>query len=224
MRNIVFFGKTSLAKRLKTIMERDGNIKVESFCVSSEYYKEGEIFCDRPVVNLDDLPKLYGAGNFEVYMTVRYGDMNQNRAKAFEMCDQRGYTIANYIDPTSTNYSSKMGRGNIVFPNVYIADFAELGDGNIIWYNSFISSDSKIGNFNWLVHINLAGNTTIGNNCFMGNSSGTNNSVSIGNNNLVSAGVIVTKSTKDNTVVLPNKNRELVGINTDIMDKLLRKA
>lgn len=224
MKKIVFFGKTSLGKRLKAIMERDSNMLVESFCVSSEYYTEGDTFCGRPVICLDDLPQLYGEGNFEVYMTVRYGDMNQNRAQAFAMCEQRGFDIANYIHPSSKNYSSKMGRGNIVFPNVYIADFSEIGDGNIIWYNSFISSDTVIGNFNWLVHIQLAGNTIIGNNCFMGNSSGTNNSVTIGDFNLISAGVIVANSTKDNTVILPSKNKVLNGINIDIMDKILRKT
>ena len=223
MKKIVFFGITSVGKRLKAIMERDSNTLVESFCVTSEYYSEGKTFCDRPVVCFDDLEKLYGKDNFEIYMTVRFGNMNRNRAQAFELCEQRGYTIANYIHPSSKNYSSKMGRGNIVFPNVYIADFAEIGDGNIIWYNSFISSDSIIGNFNWLVHIQLAGHTNIGNHCFMGNSSGTTNGTTIGNYNLISAGVIVTKNTKDNTVVLPSKNKELTGINVDIMHQLLRK-
>jgi len=224
MKKVVLFGITSLGKRLKTIMERDSDMFVESFCLSTEYFQKGKTFCGRPVVCLDDLPALYGKENFKVYMTVRYGNLNQNRTKAFELCEERGYDIANYIHPSSKNYSSKMGRGNIVFPNVYIADFSEIGNGNVIWYESFISSDSKIGNFNWLVHIRLAGHTTIGNNCFMGNSSGSNNSISIGNYNLISAGVIVAKNTEENTVVLPSKNKELKNISIDIMDKLLRKT
>src|SRR5690554_134299 len=112
MKKNILFGKTSLGKRLKVIMERDSNMQVDAFCVSSEYYSEGDTFCDRPVVCLDDLNQIYGEGNFEVYMTVRYGDMNQNRAKAFELCEQRGYKIANYIHPSTMNYASKMGRGN----------------------------------------------------------------------------------------------------------------
>jgi acetyltransferase-like isoleucine patch superfamily enzyme len=224
MKKVVFFGKTSLGKRLKVMMERDSNMIVESFCVTADYYSEGETFCGRPVVCFDDLIELYGKNNFEVYMTVRFGKMNQNRAQAFELCEQRGYFIANYIHPSSNNYSSKMGRGNIIFPNVYIADYSEIGNGNVITFNSLISYDSVIGDFNWLVNINLAGHTTIGNHCFMGISSGTNHSISIGNNNLISAGIIISKSTKDNTVILPNKNIVLKNIDVDIMDALLRKA
>lgn len=223
MRKIIFFGVTSVGKRLKAIMERDSDMRVEAFCVTPEYYKEGGTYCGVPVVSFDDLEKLYGKDNFEIYLTIRFGSMNEKRAKAYELCEKRGYRIANYIHPSSKNYSSKMGRGNIIFPNVYIADFAEIGNGNIIWYNSFISSDSKIGNFNWLVHVQLAGHTNIGNNCFMGNMSGTTNGITIGNYNLIAAGTMVTKNTKDNTVVLPSKNKELVGVNVDIMHQLLIK-
>jgi len=224
MRKIVFFGKTSIGQKQKVMMERDLNMVVESFCVTSDYYSKGDSFCGRPVVCFDDLPKLYGKDNFEVYMTIRFGNMNQNRDKAFKLCEQRGYNIGNYIHSSSKNYSSKMGRGNIIFPNVYICDFSEIGNGNVITFNSLISFNSKIGDFNWLVNISVAGHTTIGNNCFMGNSSGSNHSVNIGNNNLISAGVIVTKNTKDNTVILPNKNIVLKDIDVDLMDALLRKS
>lgn len=224
MKKVIFFGKTTLGKRLKTVMERDSDMRVESFCVTSDYYKKGETFCDRPVVCLEELPELYGKDNFEIYMTVRFGKMNHIRAQAFKICDDLGYNIANYVHPSSNNYASKMGRGNIIFPNVFIEENTELGNGNVIFHNSIVSFDNVIGDFNWLVNVNFAGRTIIGNNCFLGNACGTNNSVTIGDENLISAGVIVTKNTKSNSIILPPKNKILDNIDVEILDSLLRKS
>ncbi len=223
MKKVILFGKTSLGKRLKVLMERDSGLRVEAYCMTEEYFKENDSFCDRPVVRFEDLNKLYGEDGFEIYLTIRFGNMNESRAKAYELCKQMNYEVANYIHPFAKNFASKMGEGNIVFPNVYIADFAEIGNGNIIWYDSFISSDTKIGNFNWLVHVKLSGSCKIGNNCFMGNSSGTTNAVHIGNYNLIGAGAMVNQDTEDYTVVLPYKNTIIKNMRPEIMFRLLIK-
>ena len=62
-----------------------------------------------------------------------------------------------------------------------------------------IGHDSTIGNFNFIgPQVVLSGFTKVGNNNMFGVNSATIPTIEIGNNNTIAAGMIITKTVKDN--------------------------
>jgi UDP-3-O-[3-hydroxymyristoyl] glucosamine N-acyltransferase len=105
-----------------------------------------------------------------------------------------------------------LGIGNIIYPFCIIGPNTEIGNFNLITSYSFISHDCIIGNGNFFSTAGLAGRINIGDNNFFGIRSTVVPSVSIGNSNVIQAGMIVDKSVKDNTTIFYRHKEQILAI------------
>jgi acetyltransferase-like isoleucine patch superfamily enzyme len=76
----------------------------------------------------------------------------------------------------------------------------------------FISHDCKIGNGNFFSTAGIAGRIEIGDNNFFGIRSTVIPHVSIGNNNIIQAGMVVDKSIKDNSTIFYRYKEQIIAI------------
>lgn len=106
----------------------------------------------------------------------------------------------------------KLGKGNIIYPYCIIGPNTIIGDFNLITSYSFISHDCVVGNGNFFSTTGIAGRVKIGNDNFFGIKSTVIPNVSIGNNNLIQAGMLVDKSIKDNTTVFYRFKEQVIAI------------
>jgi len=95
----------------------------------------------------------------------------------------------------------QLGSGNIIYPVCIIGPNTLIGNFNMITSYSFISHDCNIGNGNFLSTAGIAGRINIGDNNFFGIRSTVLPHVTIGNNNIIQAGMIVDKSIKDDSTI-----------------------
>jgi acetyltransferase-like isoleucine patch superfamily enzyme len=119
-----------------------------------------------------------------------------------------GFTHRSVIIPDSV----KIGIGNIIYPFCIIGPNTLIGDFNIFTSYSFVSHDCKIGNGNFFSTAGLAGRINIGDNNFFGIRSTIIPNVTIGNCNVIQAGMTVDKSIKDNTTIFYRYKEQVIAV------------
>ena len=86
----------------------------------------------------------------------------------------------------------KIGKGNLIYGNVYFDYFTTIGNYNYINCSSSILHDTKIGNYNFISpNVTLNGNVRIGDNVFIGSSAVVGPGVSICDNVIIGANSFV---------------------------------
>ena len=113
---------------------------------------------------------------------------------------QKGAKFATLIHPSAiVSPSAVVGEGCVVAHNASIGPKAIIGNFNMLNSRCTIGHDSTIGNFNFIgPQVVLSGFTKVGNNNMFGVNSATIPSIEIGDNNTIAAGMIITKTVKDN--------------------------
>lgn len=221
-KKLLIFGGGVFAKLLKTTIEADGQGPVEAFCVNEAYLESART--ENPgvqVVAFEALNELYGAGGFEVLVSVGYHKMNENREKVFRACDERGYAVAEFIHSTATVHCEAMGRGNIVMENATLHYFTRLGEGNIIIAETALGHESKIGDFCFIAGATTGGLVEIGSYSFIGMKSVVCDHIRVSHHTLVGAGTVVSADTKPYTAVMPAKNRIIQAQDAETLGSLL---
>jgi acetyltransferase-like isoleucine patch superfamily enzyme len=108
-----------------------------------------------------------------------------------------------------------LGHGNIIGPNCVIGPACNIGDFNILTSYSYISHDCNVGNNNFLSTSGLAGNVILGNNNFLGIRVTVIPSITIGNDNLFQAGMVVDSNIQNSEAVF-YKYKERFFVNREI--------
>jgi len=96
-------------------------------------------------------------------VVVAVGSIN-SRFMLFENLNREKYPIVNIISTKATiSSSAKIGKGNVILPNVYIGPNVTIGDNNYITTSSVINHDSFIGSHCYFsTSVSVAGRVQIG--------------------------------------------------------------
>ena len=133
---------------------------------------------------------------------IASGDSNL-RKKVVENLQYKKIKFENFIHYSCLiSRTSKIGKGNIICPNVIIGPNTVIGNFNLINYKTALPHDCEVGNLNtFSPNVQITGYCKIGNMNFFGVSSGCTPKTTIGNNNKIQAGVIVAKKVSDKSIV-----------------------
>jgi acetyltransferase-like isoleucine patch superfamily enzyme len=107
---------------------------------------------------------------------------------------------------------AKIGIGNIIYPYCIIGPNTEIGNFNMITSYSFISHDCVIGNGNFFSTTGVAGRVVIGDNNFFGIRSTIIPDISVGNQNIIQAGMIVDKRIENDSVIFHRFKEKVFAI------------
>ncbi len=100
------------------------------------------------------------------------------------------------------SFDNRIEEGVIVTSGVIITNSVVIEKGVLINLNCTIGHDSQIGAFTEICpNVNISGHCNIGNEVFIGTSATILPGVTIGNNSIVAAGSVVTKSVPANVMV-----------------------
>jgi len=122
--------------------------------------------------------------------------------------------FCNYIhDSVIVGVDVKFGEGNIICPNSIFTANIKICDFNIFNLNVTIGHDVNIGSFNtFSSHCDVTGGVNIKNNNFMGSRVSILPKSKIGNSNKISAGSVIYKGLKDNSIFKGNPAK-MIGVN-----------
>ena len=160
--------------------------------------------------------------NYEAYdYTYPYlGDISSHTAKTdvlyimgianmryrkliIEQLLSKGAIFTTLIHPTALiSSSAKIGEGCVISHNVSVGPKAVLGSFNLINSRCTIGHDSQIGNFNFLSpQVVTGGFAVLGDENFIGTNAAILPAITLGNNNIVAAGMIVDKKVEDDSTI-----------------------
>jgi len=217
MNNLIILGTGAVAAELTSYIE-DNNSKVGidkkidllgyiDFEYNIEKYWTKYKF-KAPV--LCDIDTYEPAANEEVLIAI--SDIPFRNAM-IERLSKKHAKLASFIHHSVILPESvQLGIGNIIYPFCIIGPNTVIGNFNMITSYSFISHDCTIGNGNFFSTAGLAGRVKIGDNNFFGIRATVIPHVSVGNSNVIQAGMILDKSIKDNMTIFYRYKEQVLAI------------
>lgn len=211
MKDLVIFGAGDIARLAHFYFTNDSDRRVVGFAVD-EAYRQADSFLGLPLVSAGDLPRLYPADRFDVFVAMSYAKMNALRRAKFEAMQALGYTCPTYVS-TRCSYLATEPPG----PNCFILEdntvqpFVRIGANVTLWSGNHIGHDSVIGSHCFISsHVVISGHVTIGEACFIGVNATLRNSLQIGDRTLIGAGAAIMKDTEADSAYLGPRSQKFV--------------
>ena len=165
----------------------------------------GKLLLNTPIIGKVDIKKIkkdYANNKFDEIIISFSSNINQ-RKHIYEQIRESNIPIANIIHPSAVvgNFF-KIGFGNIIFANVRIGPFVEIKNNNVISaycsfeHHNFIDSHNTFG-----PGVMTSGSCTIKNENKFGTRIFIEPKIKIGNNCLISSGVILRQNVPDTSTV-----------------------
>lgn len=176
---------------------------------------KGKLLFNTPIIGEIDIEKIkkdYGDNKFDEIIISFSGNINQ-RKKIYDEIVKSKIPLANVIHSSAviSNFC-KIGFGNLIFANVRIGPFVEIKNNNVISaycsfeHHNFVDSHNTFG-----PSVITSGSCTIKNENKFGTGIFIEPKIKIGNNCLISSGVILRQNVPNNSTV---KNSSKIEIKT----------
>ncbi|WP_455949427.1 hypothetical protein [Odoribacter laneus] len=214
MRNLVVFGDSPFAERISIYIREEKQDNLVAFTLDKERIIRTSID-GIPILPLDELDIYFDKDSFEIILGIGYTQMNNLRSLLYNRCISLGYRVGSYISNNAIVYTSEIGDGSIILPNVLVGPRCKIGVCTFFESSCALSHDNIIGNFNFLsTNAVLGGNAKVGNHCFIGLHSTIKNSLIIPDYTLIGSGANLIKSPEDTySVYTGNPAKRLIGKN-----------
>ena len=202
MKKIALVGSTELCGQLIYYFENTGFGEIVGML--DDFVSEGTIKYDRPILGKTaDIPMLFKKEAFDsVAIAVGYKH-RKFRKEVYEYLKKIQIPIATFIHPSSyVEESAIIKEGSIVLVNCTIDMNAQLHENVFLSSRCYVSHHVKIYAHTYCgPAIKLAGNTEIGECCFLGINTTSIDGVKIGMNVQTAAGAVLTKDVPPNVLV-----------------------
>lgn len=196
MKKVIIFGIGDSAELAKFYLETDekykGKYKIIAFTIDKAF-KVSDNFLGLPLVEFENLEKIYPPDEYVLFNTLGYAQMNELREKKYLEGKKKGYKYINYVSSKSITYFSEneIGENNFIEEGVIIQPFVTIGNNNVIRYGTSIGHHTSISDNCFLApKVAVAGRVKIQKNCFLGIGSTLKNHIVLNEKGLVGGGNI----------------------------------
>ncbi|MBB2151281.1 acetyltransferase [Pedobacter gandavensis] len=206
---VVIYGSGKMAEFICYSFNNDSPDEVVAFCVDNAYVPEMETkLMGLPILSFEQALVQYPKDKYLMHIAI---GRNNARESIFHKVRESGYRFANYISSRANVWPDlKVGENVFIDQFCAIHPFVQIGD-NCMLIGARIGHHTTIKD-NVLLSANiLAGNVTVGNNSFLGINSSVKEDVCIGRNNVIGAGVFITKDTEDNMLISNPETPHRIG-------------
>lgn len=196
---VVIYGTGKMAEFICYSFNNDSPHEVVAFCVDEAYVPEpGTTLLGLPILSFYQVSEQYPKEDYLMHIAI---GRNSARESLYYKVKEAGYGFANYISSKANLWPDLIVGQNIFIDQCCdIQPFVKVGN-NCMLIGARIGHHSTIGDNVLLSGNILAGNVTVGNNSFLGINSSVKEDVFIGNNNIIGAGVFVTKNTEEDVII-----------------------
>lgn len=199
MKGLVIFGATEMAQLANFYFARDNAREIAAFTVDKEHNRGGR-FCDREVVDFEDVASKYPPEDFEMFIAI--GPKQMNRAREAKVVEAKtlGYKLASYVSPSAVCHSA-LGENCFVADYAVVNPFATVGNNCFILEHALVANESSVGNNCYISpQVSVGTYARIGDNSFLGTSSVVNTRVVVGNSCLVGAMCYISADTEESSI------------------------
>lgn len=173
----------------------DSPYEVVAFAVEKKYRKMKELR-GIPVIDFEDIEKIYPVSEYEVFVAITYVKLNRERRRLYEICKQKGYVCATYVSSHSFFWkNAEVGENCFIFEDNTVQYHAKIGNNVVLWSGNHIGHRTIIEDDVWLTsHDVISGFCHIGRGCFIGVNVSVGDNVIIAEDVIVGAGSVTVKS------------------------------
>lgn len=210
MAKIVIFGAEDIAKLADYYFTHDSEHEVVAYTVDRAY-RLGDSYMNRPLVDFEEVERLYPPSDYQLFIAVSYTKMNQLRAQKYAEAKAKGYTLSSYISSRCTYLSQfQPGDNCFILEDNTIQPFAQIGNNVTLWSGNHIGHDSVIEDHCYLTsQVVVSGRVRIQSYCFLGVNATLRNGITIGASSLIGAGAIIMQDTEEGAVFVPARSLQL---------------
>lgn len=207
MSRVVVFGTGTIARMAYAYLTHDSPHEIAAFTVDRDHLNGDQLF-GLPVVPFEDVPTLYPADGFEMFVAVGYVQMNKFRELKYNQAKSMGYRLISYVSSSATFWSdySSIGDNCFIMENNVIQPFVEIGNDVLMWSGNQVGHNSVIKDHCFVAsQVVVSGNVTIGPNCFLGVNATIRDGITIARECVIGAGALVLQDTKERQVYVGPK-------------------
>ena len=203
MKKLIIYGTGQIAEIIYQYFCLDSEFKVIAFTVNKKYSKETSFF-DLPVVNFEDVDKIYPPDDYFMFVAASYKNLNSVRELMYQAAKKKKYKLASYVSSNSNLITNlEIGENCLVLENQTIQPYSKIGNNVFIWGGCIVGHHTKIKDHCWLTSgSSIGGNTVINENTFLGLNSTIGHFIEIGRENFIGASALVTKNTEEKSVYI----------------------
>jgi sugar O-acyltransferase (sialic acid O-acetyltransferase NeuD family) len=202
MQRVAMVGSGELSDRLVYYFEDAGFGRVVG--MFDDFETVGAIKNDRPILGkIEEIPAALEKGAFDAVAIAIGYKHRRFRKEVYAILKSHGVPVVTFVHPSSyVDKSALIQEGSIVLVNCTVDMNARLGENVLLSSRGFVSHHVEIGSHTFCgPAVNLAGNTGIGECCFLGINTTLIDGVRIGTNVQTAAGSVVTKDVPDHVLV-----------------------
>lgn len=204
MRRLVIFGVKNYAEIAHYYFTKDSDFSVAAFTVDGSHLQESTCR-GLPVVPFEEVERRFPPQDYRMFVAVGIGKVNARRAAKAEEAEAKGYQLASFISSKAERSPDlRVGPNSMVMEGSVIQPFVTIGRNSVLWSTTRIGFHGRIGDNCWLVCCILGETVTVGDNSFIGLNATIAPMVSIGRRNIIGAGALILKDTKDDEVYRGN--------------------
>ena len=197
MSKLVIFGARAFAELAHYYFTHDSPYSVAAFTVDGAYL-EGSTYKGLPVVPFEELRGHFPPAEHHLFVAIGIGKVNRQRAAKVAEAGAMGYHLAGFLSS-----KADVARDFIVRPNTMVMEragiqpFVEVGRDTIVWSATRIGFRTRIGDHCWVVSAIFGESVTVGDYSFIGLNATVAPGVSLGVGNVIGAGALITRDTRD---------------------------
>ena len=220
-KKLIIFGLEDFANIAYEYFTFDSHYDVVGFTVNKKYIRAYK-HLNLPVYPFEDIENKFNPKNFEIFIAIVYGNLNETRESVYQQCRSKGFKLASYISSKSFVWKNvKYGQNCFIFEDNTIQPYVKIGNNVVLWSGNHIGHHTSIeDNVFVSSHVVISGNCKIGKNCFIGVNSTLANETSIGSHCWISHGSILNGEMPNNCVTIANKS-EVKQLNKKALFKVL---
>lgn len=204
----VIFGTASFAEVAKFYLDNDSCYDVVAFTSTAD--DRLETFNGLPVVDFRNVQDTYPPENHEMFIAVGQKNLGKIREQFYKEAKDKGYRLLSYLSSDSKCWTDKIGDNCFIFEDNTIQPFVEIGNNVVLWSGNHIGHHSVIEDNCFICsHVVVSGHCRICRNTFIGVNATLRDSIIIESENIIGAGTLILKSTKQNEVYIGNKSRAI---------------
>ncbi len=196
-RRLYIFGAQNFAEMCHYFFSEDSGYEVAGFTVDAEYLVDTS-FCGLPVIAYEELRKTVPPADADIFVAIGVARINTVRAERVARVRADGYTLASVLSTRAHVHRNLVLRPNtMVMDHVMIHPGVTIGANAVLWSNCGIALKARIGDHAWITSAVIGDSSTIGDYSFIGLNATIAPFVNVGSHNLIGAGAVITRDTKD---------------------------
>ncbi len=194
---LIIVGDSAFAEIAREYFDADTEYEPVAFSVESAYLNRNTLH-GLPIVPFEQLESRYLPADHSVFVAITYTQLNRLRARLMRIAKTKGYHLASYISSRAFIWRNvELGEHCFVFEDNTIQPYAKIGDNVVLWSGNHIGHHSVIQDHCFISsHVVISGFCEVGERSFLGVNSALANNVTLGRDNWVGPGVVVSRATE----------------------------